>query len=81
MSRGRWVTYQGKLVPRSVIQPDEILPGLCPNCGGSGLVAETLDEEQFDVAVPCPTCQDFCFNCKKWVTREGHKCEEAKPKT
>jgi hypothetical protein len=75
MNRGHWVKHQGRLVSRSTIESDEFLPGLCPNCHGSGLVAETIDEEQFDVAVPCPTCQDFCFECKKWVTREGHQCQ------
>jgi len=80
MSRGRWVKWGNRLVPRSVVEPDfdpdRYLPGLCPRCGGAGMVAETLDEEQFDVACACPQCQMFCHACNAWVKREGHTCEE-----
>jgi hypothetical protein len=72
----RFVEYCGKLWPREFFDPRlDLLPGACPQCGGLGVVAESIDEERFDVAVPCWMCKMWCKVCHQWVKREGHECQ------
>lgn len=77
----RRVEWGGKYYDRGLFDPPlNPPPGVCPRCGGSGVVAEQIDEDRCDVAVPCFRCQMFCKPCNDWVKREGHTCKgEAKP--
>lgn len=73
----RFVEWGGKLWGRSFFEPslwEPLPPGTCPRCGGLGVVPEQIDEERYDVAVQCPSCQMWCKVCRKWVKREGHQC-------
>ena len=77
----RFVEWGGKYWERWFFEPPLDLPkGACPNCGGLGVVAEQIDEERYDVAVPCHYCRMYCKTCKNWVKRANHQCSlEAKP--
>ena len=70
----RFVEWGGKLWGRGFFEPPLDLPaGTCVQCGGLGVVPEQIDEERYDVAVPCWRCRMFCKTCKDWVEREGHE--------
>jgi hypothetical protein len=74
MSR-RVVSSGGRLLPSSLYNdPLSIPPGACPVCGGSGVQAETIDEEKADVLVPCYHCRRYCKECRKYVRKDGHEC-------
>ena len=77
----RFVEWGGELWGREVFNPPfNLPPGVCTWCGGLGVVPEQIDEERFDVAVPCWQCQMFCKQCRHWVTRQNHTCRmESKP--
>jgi hypothetical protein len=50
--------WKGKLWPRSLFDPPiDSPPAACPICGGIGLVAESIDEERYDVMVECWRCK------------------------
>ena len=71
----RWVEWGGKHWSASFFDvPYDLPPGLCARCGGLGVVPETIDEERFDVAVPCERCHMWCTACRAWVKREEHVC-------
>ena len=70
----RWVEWRGKYWDRLFFEVPHDLPrGACQHCGDLGLVPEQIDEERFDVAVPCQHCQMFCKKCRRWVKRDGHE--------
>jgi len=76
----RFVEWGGKHWGRNFFDPPANAPrGVCVRCGGLGVVPETIDEERYDVAVPCPSCRFYCKPCGRWVKRNGHQCREAKP--
>ena len=77
----RFVAWGGKFWGRGFFYPPLDLPaGACPRCGGLGVVAESIDEERYDVAVACPECQGWCSACRQHVRRSGHVCAgKAKP--
>lgn len=76
----RYVEWGGKLWERGFFNPPlKLSPGTCPNCGGLGVVPESIDEERYDVAVPCHYCRMYCKTCGKYVKRKDHVCGEAKP--
>jgi hypothetical protein len=54
--------------------PVDIELGACQWCGGTGLRAETIDDEREDMLVRCDVCQLFCTHCQAWVKRYLHKC-------
>jgi len=76
MRRSRYVREGSSFIPRVLIEPwpGQDAPDACPQCGGSGLVAECIDEERFDVAVPCWACRRYCAACKKYVSKDAHEC-------
>lgn len=67
----RRVEWRGRLFGSGLFDMATLdpLPDSCPRCGGLGLVAESIDEERFDVAVACPQCRIYCKSCDKWVER------------
>ena len=68
----RFVDWGGKHWQHSLFDPpDDLPPGVCPHCGGLGVVAESIDEERYDVAAPCPHCRMWCARCRAWVVRAG----------
>ena len=72
----QWVEWGGKLWHYRFFQPDlDLKPGTCPTCGGLGVVPQQIDDERYDIAVPCDRCKMFRKTCKQWVKREGHTCE------
>lgn len=73
----RYVNYRGRIVPASLLEPFIIKPGECTHCGGTGEIAETIDEERYDEMVPCFMCQVFCKACDKHVKKTGHQCKGA----
>jgi hypothetical protein len=73
MTRRALVNWGGSLVPRSALEPSlPLAPGACPDCGGLGVIAETIDPDRWDEMVPCQRCRHYCRQCKRWVTTEGH---------
>ena len=75
----RYVDDRGKILPRSFFEPPLDLPeGACPHCGGGGQLAEQIDEERYDVLVPCFHCRKYCVACRAWVKIADHRCAEAK---
>lgn len=71
----RYVWYRGKILPRIFVEPpDELPPGVCRACGGTGEVAGTIDEERLDEMVACSECQMYCRECGEWALKEGHRC-------
>jgi hypothetical protein len=74
----RYVTRGGKLYPARFFDPLNPKPGDCPHCGGTGEYPESIDEERYDVMVPCFMCRRFCTVCKQWVKKIGHECQEVK---
>ena len=80
MRRSPFVTRNGTFVPRVLIDPwPDDDPKVCGACGGLGSVPETIDEERYDVLVPCEWCQRYCKTCKEYVPKEGHECPIAAP--
>lgn len=78
----RFVEWGGKLWEKCLFDPPpNPPPGVCPHCGGMGAVFEQIDEERFDVLVPCHHCRMYCKSCKDWVKRDNHTCkvQEKKP--
>lgn len=68
------VNWDGKLIPRCVVEPDLNPPkGSCTRCGGLGRVPEQIDEDRHDVMVPCFMCQMFCKTCGRWRAKV-HVC-------
>lgn len=51
---------------------EEHIEGLCPECAGAGEVLDQIDDDRFPVPVPCPRCQTYCKECKKWAPKENH---------
>ena len=73
MTRGRdLVNWGGRLVPRSLAEDIQIA-GACVQCGGSGVLAEAVDTDQWPEMTPCWRCQMFCKRCQRWVAKEGHE--------
>jgi hypothetical protein len=73
----RFVEWEGKLWGRGFFDPPlDLPPGACGWCGDLGVIPEQIDEERFDVAVPCPHCRMFCRPCNAWVVRRDHRCKE-----
>jgi hypothetical protein len=69
------VLWHGKLVPRALVTPDGgEAPGVCVQCGGLGLVPETLHDDRLDEMCPCWACRKYCGACRKWVRKVGHAC-------
>ena len=60
------VNWHGKLVPRWLVtlSPVEFVPVTCRVCGGLGEIPETIDEENFDVMVPCYACGSKVNQCE-----------------
>jgi hypothetical protein len=76
MGRSHYVDWGGRLVPRRIVEPDlSITPGVCRACDGLGAVPETIDEERYDVMVPCHFCRVFCKLCDRYVAKTGHQCK------
>lgn len=77
MSRhSRFVEWDGRLVPASLFDATDDLTRK-PDCGiccDRGVVQETIDEERYDVMVPCWNCRQFCKACNKHVRKSGHEC-------
>jgi hypothetical protein len=70
----RLVEWDGRLIPRALIEPDlNPPPGTCSRCGGLGSIPEQLDDDRLPVMVPCYRCREFCKTCRKWL-RKGHTC-------
>jgi hypothetical protein len=74
----RFVEWDGKLVPRSLFDATEddlsYRPDSCKMCRDSGVLQETIDEERYDVMVPCWACRRYCKACNKHVKKSGHEC-------
>lgn len=65
--------------PRSPFEYDPVFDKAspsCPRCGGLRKIPEPIDEEKLDALVPCPHCQMWCLDCKRYVTRKGHVCRK-----
>jgi len=75
----RYVRWGESILPRDFFDPVERQPGVCPLCGGLGTIAESIDRERYDAAVPCYRCRFYCATCQDWVKRDGHTCAGAKP--
>ena len=79
----RWVQWGDKIVPAFLLEPELNQRAECRLCGDSGYLLETIDEERYDVAVPCWKCRVFCKACDKHVRKAGHQCvapaKEAQP--
>jgi len=76
----RYVHDGGRYWPRVLFDPPVNPPaGECMHCGGTGVRAESIDEERYDVLVPCRWCQTFCKVCDKWVQKAGHECAAPVP--
>lgn len=76
MRRSNWVYSGGRPVPRALFEPldPNPRPGVCTVCDGAGVTVETIDEERYDVLVPCWKCRTYCRTCKKYVSKNGHEC-------
>ncbi len=73
---GKWVKWRGQTVPRTLMEPEVNPPAsACRHCGGAGEVPETIDDEKYDVMVPCHMCRTYCKACAKWVKKSGHDCQ------
>jgi hypothetical protein len=74
--RGHWVEDGGQLVPRFFFDPPDLQyrRDVCKVCDGTGVTLETLDEERYDVAMPCWSCRMLCKVCNKYVKKAGHEC-------
>jgi hypothetical protein len=68
----------GRIVPRILFDPVDLKyrPDVCKVCDGMGVTLQTLDEERYDVAMPCWACRVFCKACNKYVNKSGHQCVE-----
>ena len=78
----RFVDDNGRLVPRSLFHGGDDLkyrPDECKVCQGTGVLLETIDEERYDVTVPCWACRVFCRACNKHVKKTGHQCVSPVP--
>jgi hypothetical protein len=74
----RYVQWGNRIVPASLLEPtarELSQPGVCRLCGGLGSIAETIDEERYDVMVPCHMCRIFCKACNDWVKKQEHECK------
>jgi len=74
MARRSFVSEGGHLVPRTLFEPTSLGPYSCPQCCDTGVSIERIDEERYDVVVPCWACRRFCKPCNKYVAKKGHEC-------
>ena len=76
MSRNRWVQWGDRIVPATLFEPRDFKyrPDACKTCDDTGVTVETIDEERYDVVVPCWRCRVFCKACNKHVKKSGHQC-------
>jgi hypothetical protein len=74
--RGHWVQDGDRIVPRLLFEPTDLKyrPDSCKVCDDLGVTVETIDEERYDVTVPCWKCRVFCKACNKYVKKSGHQC-------
>jgi hypothetical protein len=72
----RYIRMGRKHVPAFLCEsPLDAPKGACPHCGGSGSIPESIDDERYDVLVPCVWCQEYCKACADWVKKSGHECK------
>jgi len=82
MGRNDWVESDGRIMPSTIFEPtrEQIRSAACKLCGDSGVLIECIDEERYNVTVPCWKCQEYCRICDKHVAKTGHKCVPKKEK-
>jgi hypothetical protein len=80
MARRSFIQEGGHLVPRVLFEPDLKHRAECKQCGDTGVQIERIDEERYDVLVPCFACQVYCKACDKHVRKSGHQCVPKKEK-
>ena len=71
------VKYGGHLYPSNPFDDPAapLKPGACTWCGGTGLRAESINDNRPDELVPCFACQRFCKACGKY-RKVGHQCSK-----
>jgi hypothetical protein len=70
----RHIQSEGRSILRELLEEPSPPPGTCQHCGGSGVNYECIDEDRFDVPVPCVWCKRYCKACDNWVAKGEHKC-------
>jgi hypothetical protein len=75
MGRNDWVQFGDRIVPATLFEADlKQRSAGCKMCGDTGVQIDCIDEERYDVVVPCWACRTFCKACNKHVKKSGHQC-------
>jgi hypothetical protein len=75
--RSHWVQWGDRIMPRFTVEPTDLKyrRDACKVCDDLGVTLETIDEERYDVAMPCWSCRKYCETCKQYVRKSGaHQC-------